>query len=91
MIASPLEQFEVIPLIGLFLGAPILGLKGLSVRLTNLRLYAILTATLVLGFHILAKPTNLDSNRSTSFLRTLETRKTSSKRRRNDYLLVPSI
>jgi hypothetical protein len=59
LIASPLEQFEVIPFIGIYLGAPILGLKGLNLVLTNLRFYTLLASTLVLRFHYLAKESTL--------------------------------
>ncbi|MGV2348394.1 MAG UNVERIFIED_CONTAM: F0F1 ATP synthase subunit A [Methylobacterium ajmalii] len=49
-IASPLEQFEVVPLISI--GAPILG--SFVLALTNLGLYAIITVGLVIGVHVVA-------------------------------------
>jgi F-type H+-transporting ATPase subunit a len=47
-ISSPLEQFEVVPLISLSL--PIVGDFVLS--LTNLGLYVILTIVLIIGLHV---------------------------------------
>jgi F-type H+-transporting ATPase subunit a len=47
IINSPLEQFEVVNLIGL--NAPILGYLNISI--TNLALYSLLVATLAIGLH----------------------------------------
>lgn len=50
LIISPLEQFEVVPLISLT--APVVG--SFVLALTNLGLYTLITITLILGLHILA-------------------------------------
>jgi len=47
---SPLEQFEIIPLISMSL--PLLG--SLVVSLTNIGLYSIITLVLVVGLHLMA-------------------------------------
>ena len=49
-INSPLEQFEVVSLLGL--NAPILGY--LNITITNLSFYSILVLVLVIGLHVLA-------------------------------------
>ena len=49
ILISPLEQFEIIPLI--IITAPIIG--NFVLALTNLGLYIILTVILVIGLHIL--------------------------------------
>ena len=50
ILASPLEQFEVLPLISLT--APVIG--DFVLALTNLGLYCVLTAVLMIGVHVLA-------------------------------------
>jgi F-type H+-transporting ATPase subunit a len=50
VIQSPLEQFEVVPLISL--SAPILG--SVVIAITNLGLYTLITLGLVVGLHVLA-------------------------------------
>ena len=49
-IASPLEQFEVVPLISL--NIPVIG--DFVLALTNLGLYTLLTVGLLVGLHVVA-------------------------------------
>ena len=50
LVSSPLEQFEVVPLISLHL--PVVG--SIVLALTNLGLYTLLTVGLLMGLHVVA-------------------------------------
>jgi F-type H+-transporting ATPase subunit a len=50
LLASPLEQFEVVSFINI--SAPILGY--LNIALTNLGLYSLLVLFVIIGMHLLA-------------------------------------
>lgn len=54
LILSPLEQFEIVPLISMT--APVLG--DFVLALTNHSLYSIITVVLIIGLHVLANNSN---------------------------------
>ena len=55
LIPSPLEQFEVVPLISL--NIPVIG--DFVLALTNLGLYTLLTVGLLVGLHVVDRKTHV--------------------------------